>query len=105
MAADLPPPSEPTKRIVFAAEGDWLHGSLGRIVVRLQEAVVEVGPQPLHPGQGVADRLGQFGFAGDLRELGVQPGFEILEDRFGLRLPDLDPLIGRKTAGLFLHAV
>jgi hypothetical protein len=67
--------------------------------------MVEIGAQFFHPRQGVADCLGQFGFAGDLRELGLQPGFEVLEDRFGLRLPDLCTLIRRKTPGLFLHCV
>jgi hypothetical protein len=43
-----------------------LHGALGDIVVDFQEAMIEIGAL-LHPAQGVADRLGELGFARDPR--------------------------------------
>ncbi len=67
--------------------------------------MVEIRAQPLHPGQGVADRLGELGFAGDLRKLGMQPGFQIVEDRCGASLPEPDPLIGQLAASILLDAI
>ncbi len=82
MAADLPPPAEPTKRIL-PAEGHRLQGSFGTIVVRLQAAMLEIGPQLAHADQGVADCLGQLRLAGDPGQLGGEPGLQPIEDRLG----------------------
>jgi hypothetical protein len=57
---------------ILPAQRDRLHRPFRRVVVRLQAAMVEVGPQLPQAGQGVADRLGQLGLAGDLRQQGVQ---------------------------------
>jgi hypothetical protein len=35
------------EQIIFSAESHTAHGSLRRIIVRLQEAVVEIGPQSI----------------------------------------------------------
>ena len=44
---------------VLAAEGDDAHPALGRIVVELEPAVLEIDAHALHAGQGVADRDGE----------------------------------------------
>ncbi|WP_264373081.1 hypothetical protein [Pelagibius marinus] len=49
MAADLPPPSDPAKRYFLPAQGHRLYGALGSIVVDLQDAMIEVRAQLLHP--------------------------------------------------------
>ena len=67
--------------------------------------MVEIGPELLEPGQGVADRLGELGLAGDARQLGLEPGLERVEDRCGVRLPEFDALLGWLAAGLFLDGV
>ena len=67
--------------------------------------MVEIWPQLLHPGQGIADRLGELRLARDLRKLGMQPGFEIVEDRHGVGLPELHPRIGQVAPGLLLDTV
>ena len=67
--------------------------------------MVEIRAQAPHPGQGVADRLGEFGLAGDLWQPGLQPGFQSIEDRFGAGLPELDPLNGHTAAGILLDDV
>lgn len=66
---------------VLAPDGHGLHGAFRRVVVDLQDAMIEVGPQFPDPGQGIADRLGQFGFARNAGQLRGEPGFEIIEDR------------------------
>ena len=82
-----------------------LHGALGRIVVDFQEASIEIGAQLLHPGQGVADRLGELGFARDPRRAGAEPGLQIVEDRPGAVLPKLHPLIRRAASTSLLDGV
>jgi hypothetical protein len=52
---------------------------LNNIGLCLQAALVEIGPELFDSGQGVANRLGQLGSAGDLRQLGVEPGFKPVE--------------------------
>ena len=87
------------EEVILPAQGDGSHGTLGRIVVELEDAVVEVGPKSSHAAERVADRDGQRRLAGDARQLRMQPGLEIVEDRLRLRLPDLDALIRRRTEG------
>jgi hypothetical protein len=67
--------------------------------------MVEIRPHPRHSGQGVADRQGQRRLAGDARQSGVQPDFQIIEDRLCLRLPDLDAPVWRRSSGLLLNGV
>jgi hypothetical protein len=67
--------------------------------------MLEVGPELPHPCEGVADRLGQLGLAGDLRHLGVQPALQVIEDRLGVRLPEPHPLVRRSTAPLLLDGI
>jgi hypothetical protein len=43
---------------------------------------------PTSAGQSVADRLGQLGLAGDLRQLRLQPALQLIDDRLGVRLPE-----------------
>ena len=57
-------------------------GLFNNIRVDLQETVVEIWAQPLHAGQGIADRLRELGLAGDLRKLGMQPDLQVVEDWF-----------------------
>ena len=67
--------------------------------------MLEIGPQLSHPGQGVADRLGQLGLAGDPRQLRLQPALQVIDDRLGVRLPEPHPLVGRLAAPLLLDGV
>jgi len=67
--------------------------------------MLEVGPELPHAGQGVADRLGQLGLAGDPGQLGVQPALQVIEDRLGVRLPEPHPLVRRSTAPLLLDGI
>jgi hypothetical protein len=90
---------------VLPAEGHRLQGSLGAIVVRLQAAMLEVGPELPHAGQGVADRLGQLGLAGDPEQLRLQPGLQVIKDRLRPRLPEPQPFVGWLAAALLLDGV
>ena len=47
------------EEIIFPAQTDGSHGSLSRIVVELQKAVIEPWSQLLHSNQGIADGLGK----------------------------------------------
>jgi hypothetical protein len=90
---------------ILPAEGHGLQGSFGTIVVRLKAAMVEIGPELPHAGQGIADRLGQLGLAGDLRQLGLQPALQVIDDWLGVRLPEPHPLVGWLAAPLLLDGV
>ena len=85
---------------------NWLRkGLFNNIRIRLQEAVVEIGPEPFDPGDGIADGLRQRGFAGDTGELDAEPRVEIIKDRLGLGLPQSHPFIRRRSTRLFLDGV
>src|SRR5690606_15816329 len=53
------------EEIVFSAYGDGPHRTFGRVVIEFQDAVVEIGPEPFHAGERIADRHGQRRLAGD----------------------------------------
>ncbi len=67
--------------------------------------MVEIGPELPHAGEGIADRLGQLGLAGDPWQLGVQPALQVIDDRTGVRLPEPHPLVGWLAAPLLLDGV
>ena len=55
--------------------------------------------------QGVADRLGEAGFAGDPLELGRQPGLQGVDDRAAVLAACGEALVGRAAADLRLDGV
>ena len=67
--------------------------------------MVEIGPKPLHAGQGIADRRGKGRLARDTGQLNIQPGFQIVEDRLRLRPSVLDPAIGLRSTRFLLDRV
>lgn len=82
------------KEIILSADDNGTHRAFCSIVIQFQDAVIENGPKPGHAFQCIADSTRQWLFAGDTGQLGVQPYFQIIEDRLCLRLPDLDAMIG-----------
>ena len=58
--------------------------------------MIEVGAHPCHSGQGIADCAGQRAFARYVRQLGIQPSLQTVEDWTGFGLPDLGALVGRQ---------
>lgn len=81
------------EEVVLAAQGDSAHAAFGGVVVEFQDAVVEIGPQAFHPGDGISDCSGERGFARDRRELHGQPNLEIIEDRGGMGTSQFDAAI------------
>jgi hypothetical protein len=71
------------------------HAAFGGVVVQFQDAVVEIGAQAFHPGEGVADCSGQRGFSRDRGELQGQPRLEIVEDRGGMCAAEFGAAIWR----------
>jgi hypothetical protein len=67
--------------------------------------MLEVGPQLPRAGQSVADRLGQLGLAGDLRQLRLQPALQLIDDRLGPRQPEPHALVRRSAAPVLLDGV
>jgi len=61
------------EEVVLATEGDGAHAAFGGVVVQLQDAVVKLGAQALHSGQGIANGGRERGFARDHDELHGQP--------------------------------
>jgi len=47
------------EQIILPPDCDPPHRAFRSVVIQLQNAVVEIWPEPLHAGQGVADRNGQ----------------------------------------------
>ena len=88
------------EQIILPAQSHGFHRALGAVVVDLQAAMLEIGPQTWQAGQGVADRLGEFGFARDLAELGTEPGLQRVEDRYGAVSTQADPLLRCPATGL-----
>ena len=62
-------------------------------IIDLKDAVIEIGTQARHPGQGIADRGGQRAFARYVMELSVQPGLQGVEGGSGFGLADLNAFI------------
>lgn len=44
------------EEVVLPTESNGAHAPLGRVVIQLEDAVLEVRPEPRHPSQRVADR-------------------------------------------------
>ena len=65
----------------------------------------QIGPEPLHPSERVADRRRQGRLAGDAAELDGEQGLQIIEDRFSLGLADLSPDIRRRAPDLVLDCI
>jgi hypothetical protein len=93
------------EEVVPASEGDAAHAEFGGVVIDLKDAVVEVGAQAFHPGQGVSDCCGQRGFSRDRGELHGQPSLQIVEDRGGMGLSQFDTSIRWGASGLFLDGI
>ena len=93
------------KEVVFPSDGHGLHGPFRRIVVDLEEAMIEIGPEFLEACQGIADRLCEFRFARNPRQLRRQPGFQIIENGLCAVLAQANPFIGLQTARLFLDGI
>lgn len=61
--------------------------------------------QTLHPRQRVADGCRERGLAGDCGALHGQPSFQVIEDRGGMELLQLEALIRWRISGLLLDGV
>ena len=74
-------------------------------IVDLEDAVIEVGTQARHAGQGISDGGGQWAFSRYVMELGVQPSLQAVEGGFGFGLPDLDAFIRWQPSCGFLDGI
>jgi hypothetical protein len=81
------------EEVVLSAQCEGAHSAFGGVVVDLKDAVIEVGTQACHAGQGISDRGGQRAFARYVLELAAQPSLEAVKAGFGFSLPDLDPIV------------
>ena len=75
------------KEGVLAVEGNGTDGTLDRVGVGLEVAVVEEEGEAVPVLEGVADRLGEPRLAGETRKLPLEPRAQLLEDRPGPLLP------------------
>ena len=80
MAMALPPPCDPAKDPVFAADGDRFDSVPGSVVIQFQMAILKVWTGLWHPARSIADGLGQWRFARDFGQLCAQPGLQIIND-------------------------
>lgn len=93
------------EEVIVPPEGDGAHAAFGGVVVQLKNAVVEVGTQAFHAGQGIADGHGEWGFARGHGELHGKPALQIVEDRCGVGPSQFGTLIRWRSSGLFLDGV
>ena len=93
------------EEVVLAAEGDGAHAAFSRIVIQLKDAVVEIGTQAFHSGQGVSDGGGQWRFARDCGELHCQPSFQIVEDWGGMGAAEFCAAIRWGAASFLLDGI
>ena len=90
---------------VLATQGDRTDGALDRVGVGLEMTVLEEEDKAAPELQGVADRLGEPGFAGQTRELRLEPWAQLLEDWPGPLLPTGAAAVGRQPAEFGLDGV
>lgn len=68
------------EEVVLPPEGDGAHAAFGCIVVQFEDALIEVGAHPRHPGQRVSDYSGERRFSRDRGELQGRPSLQIVKD-------------------------
>ena len=78
------------KEIILPTNSDGAHCAFRRVVIKFQDAMFEIRPEPRHAGQGIADRDRQWRLTGDVGQLTMQPDFLVIEDRSSLGLTDID---------------
>ena len=93
------------EEIVLPPKGYGAHAAFGGVVVQFQDAVVEVGAQAFHAGQGIADGGGERGFARDRGELHGQPDLQVVEDRGRMCSAKRDPDIWWRPSGFLLDGI
>lgn len=67
--------------------------------------MIEVWSEPPYARQSIADRACEGRFSRDAGQLGVQPGFQIIEDRLCLGLPEIAALIWWRPSRFLLNGV
>jgi len=87
------------EEVILPAKGHAAHGAFRRVVVNLQDAVLEVGAQPGQPHEGMPDGGGQGALAREAGQLRGEPGFEVLQDWSRLGVAQADPLLRRLASG------
>lgn len=93
---------------IFAIERDGPDCAFDDIAVDLDvsmrpSSMNNVSPLPLR--RGIADRLRQFALLTDRRELFARRGFEGIDDRAALLLPNGAPLIRAASSQVFLDSI
>lgn len=61
--------------------------------------MIQVWPEPYHARERIVDRAGKRRLARQLRQLGMQPLLQVLDQRLGLFLPVPDPRLRRLAPG------
>src|SRR5262249_61532177 len=97
LAADHPP--------VVAAQGDGSQRPLAEVVVDGQIPLLQVAPQRLPVVQRITDGLTQRRLRQRLGSLRVQPLLQLDQDRLGLPLPPVPPLLFPLTAFFNRHRI
>ena len=116
LAADqlhFPRPSDGKRMIAF----DWTpirycnvisvlkNAALDDVRVEFDAAIVEEADKPFPMVQAVAELLGDSGFAGDARQLMLEPGLERHDERFALLQAHPTPLVGAHSPDRLLDRV
>ncbi len=93
------------EQMVLAAERDRSDGTLDRIVVEIDAAIVQEATKGRPAGESVTDRLGQAAAARDATKLHPEPGFHSLDQRSRLGVTHGPALLSGASSDSLLDCV
>ncbi len=84
----------PGEQGILAIQRERTDGTLDRVAVEFDPAIVEEAGQPLPARERIADRLGERALAAELGELGVEEATKLVDARTALLLSCRAALLG-----------
>src|SRR5215472_14065518 len=90
---------------ILPVQSDRADRALHHIGINFDASVVKETREAVPTGECVADRLGELCLLTNQRELGPQPGFEVIENRPAFGLTNGASLIRTKPTDFLLNGV
>jgi hypothetical protein len=86
------------EKCIFSVQSQGPDGTLNRVGVHLDAAIVGEQDKTVPVVEGIADGLGHFGAAGNEGRSFFEPGFELFKEGPALGLADLEARFGALSA-------
>src|ERR1039457_2569854 len=93
------------EEIVFPAQGHTAQRPFGRVIVDLQQSIIDVTRERTPTRERVADGGSRFAFRRELAQRLFHPTSQVFEQGPGTRLADLAPDIDGLAANLFFNRI